>query len=111
MIKIVFEVNEEDLFEERLKEMYLENTNIGTNHFSVIFIGAIILKRQISLGKKEFIITKNKLDSKSIEIYDGIIGAIFNLAAFSETDKVKNKEDVAGGVQIKNFLEDGCFET
>lgn len=49
------------------------------------------LKSQIEKGNTEFVITPDKLDEKSKELYDHYIAQICALAAFSETDKKEEK--------------------
>jgi len=56
-------------------------------------IGFSQLNKQIEQGKTEFMVTPDKLDDKSMELFNNEIGEICVLAAFSETDKKDEKKE------------------
>lgn len=51
------------------------------------------LNKQIEQGKSEFVVTPDKLDDKSISMYNNELGDICMLAYLAETDKKEEKED------------------
>lgn len=88
MIKITFELSE-DFINEKAD---VNNFHKGLTETSalevlkdVMCFGA--LEKHIKSGTTEFVVTPDKLDEKSMCIYDMSIGQICALAAFSETDK------------------------
>ncbi|MCR5270536.1 MAG: hypothetical protein K6D91_05915 [Prevotella sp.] len=94
MIKILFEVSEDFIRESASPETATAKVKAGDgkNAIKALFdmIGFKQLKDQIDEGKTEFVVTPDKLDDKSKELYNNEIGEICLLAAFSETD---NKEE------------------
>lgn len=91
MVKITFEISEDFIRENANPESTSEKTKAteGKKAMKVLFdmIGFSQLEKQIDAGKTEFVVTPDKLDEKSIEMYNNEIGEICILAAFSETDK------------------------
>lgn len=96
MIKIVFEVSEDFVRENASPETAAAKMKAAPEGRAVKVMFDMVdfgqLKRQIDQGKKEFVITPDKLDERSKELYDNEIGEICMLAAFSETDKVGEKK-------------------
>ena len=97
MIKITFEVSEDFIRESANPESTTAKMKAaeGNKAMKVLFdmIGFGQLKKQIDEGKTEFVVTPDKLDDKSKELYNNEIGEICLLAAFSETDKQKKDEE------------------
>jgi hypothetical protein len=94
MIKITFEISEE--FLKKNSDLDSVTEKIKSNErdaLSALFdnIGFRQLETQVDKGKTEFIITPDKLDKKSSELYDLEIAKICMLAAFSETDNKKQE--------------------
>lgn len=93
MIKIMFEVSEDFIRENATPEAATAKMKAedGQRAMKALFdmIGFKQLEKQIDEGKTEFVVTPDKLDDKSKELYNNEIGEICLLAAFSETD---NKE-------------------
>lgn len=91
MIKIIFELSEEfiannaseETIDARMKEVN------GSKAMKVLFdmIGFQQLKKQVDAGKTEFVVTPDKLDEKSLHLYNNELGEICILAFMSETDK------------------------
>ena len=96
MIKITFEVSEDFIRESANPESVSAKMKEaeGNRAMKVLFdmIGFGRLKKEIEQGKKEFVVTPDKLDEKSMEMYNNEIGEICLLAAFSETDKKQDEE-------------------
>ena len=96
MIKITFEVSEDFIRENASSESATAKMAAaeGNKAMKVLFdmIGFGQLKKEVEKGKTEFVVTPDKLDKKSQELYDNEICEICLLAAFSETD---NKKDEA----------------
>ena len=96
MIKIMFEVSEDFIRENAKPETTTTKAEAGDgkNAIRALFdmIGFSLLKKQIDEGKTEFVVTPDKLDDKSKELYDKELGEICLLAAFSETDNKKEEE-------------------
>lgn len=96
MIKIVFEVSEDFVRENASPETAVAKAKAAPEGrlVKVMFdmMGFGQLKKEIDKGKKEFVITPDKLDERSKELYDNEIGEICMLAAFSETDKKDDEE-------------------
>ena len=93
MIKITFEVSEDFIRENARPEAVIANTESGGKKALKALFDAISLKyleKQVDKGKTEFVVTTDKLDDKSKELYNNEIGTICILAAFSETD---NKDE------------------
>ena len=97
MIKILFEVSEDFIRESASAEtatakMKAEN---GKYAMKALFdmIGFKQLEKQIDEGKTEFVVTTDKLDDKSKELYNNEIGEICLLAALSENDNKKEESD------------------
>lgn len=91
MVKITFEISEDFIRENANPESASEKIMAaeGKKTVKVLFdmIGFSKLKERIDAGKTEFVVTPDKLDEKSIEMYNNELGEICILAAFSETDK------------------------
>lgn len=91
MIKIIFELSEEfianNASEETIKAK-MEKAE-GPKAMKVLFdmIGFQQLKKQVDAGKTDFVVTPDKLDEKSLHIYNNELGDICILAFLSETDK------------------------
>ena len=64
-----------------------ENHNGDSAQFLVGLIGSTLLKREVEKGKKEFLVTEEKLDERSKSIYSNVLPGVCTLAAYSETDK------------------------
>ena len=96
MIKITFEVSEDFVRENASPEVATAKMKEaeGNKGMKVLFdmIGFGQLKKQIEEGKTEFVVTPDKLDKKSMELYNNEIGEICLLAAFSETDTKKEEK-------------------
>ena len=97
MVKIIFEVSE-DFIKENIKEetLYAKMKKAeGASALKILFdmVGFKQLDKQVSQGKTEFLVTPDKLDDKSKDMYEQEIGTICVLAAFSETDKVKKEAE------------------
>ena len=89
MIKITFEVSE-DFIRQNAHLPFDNMREANGKHvmkllFDLISFG--LLEKQLEKGKTEFVVTPNKLDDKSKDIYNNTIGEICLLAASSETDK------------------------
>ena len=67
----------------------------GDKAFRVLFnsIAFKQLQKQIEAGKTEFVVTPDKLDDKSMIMYNNELGDICMLAFLSETDKKNESED------------------
>lgn len=93
MIKITFELSEDFIEKNSSAERLSENMESDKNPLEAIkdFACFNTIKKQIEDGKTEFVVTPDKLDEKSMSIYNGYIGQICALAAFSETDKKEEK--------------------
>lgn len=94
MIKITFEINEYFIRENSDLDKALKSAK-DKDEVLVKLTDAIAFKKlnnQIKEGKTEFVVTEDKLDEKSMVIYNMAIGKVCILAAFSETDKVQNEE-------------------
>ena len=90
MIKITFEVSEDFIRENAKPEKTIAKAESdGKKALKALFdtISFKQLEKQVDEGKTEFVVTTDKLDSKSKELYNNEIGTICILAAFSETDK------------------------
>lgn len=91
MIKITFEVSEDFVNENLSHENAFAKISAadGKTAIQILFdiIGLRALKSQVDKGKKEFVVTPDKLDEKSMQLYDITLGNVCLLASFSETDK------------------------
>ena len=90
MIKITFEVSEDFIEKGTDPKKVASQMMVEGNHPMQVMLDMIgfgQLKKQIEKGKTEFVVTPDKLDEKSLEIYNHEIGEICLLAAFSESDK------------------------
>lgn len=106
MIKIIFELSEEfianNASEETIKAKMKEAE--GAKAMKVLFdmIGFQQLKKEVDAGKTEFVVTPDKLDEKSQDIYNNELGEICMLAYLSEHDsKEKTGEPAASDVDFK----------
>ncbi len=97
MIKITFEVCEDFIRESTSLETATAKMKTArcTTVLKTLFdmIGFKQLERQIDKGKTEFVVTPDKLDDKSKELYNNNIGEICMLAVLSETDDEKEESD------------------
>ena len=97
MIKILFEVSEDFIRESASPETATAKMKAedGERAMKALFdmIGFKQLEKQIDEGKTEFVVTPDKLDDKSKELYNNEIGEICLLAAFSETDNKKEESE------------------
>ena len=91
MIKITFEVSEDLIRENANPETAIAKMTAadGQNAARALFnmMAVMQLNNLLKQGKTDFVVTTDKLDEKSLKIYDAAIGEICVLAAFSETDK------------------------
>lgn len=90
MIKITFEISEDFINEkadlDKLPERLTASNALELFKNTVSFT---FIKEAIESGTTEFCVTPDKLDERSMEIYNQFIGDICALAAFSETDNKK----------------------
>lgn len=90
MIKITFEISEDFINEKvdknNLCERLNESSILKVMKDAMCFTA---IKNALKSGTTEFYVTPDKLDEKSMEIYNQSIGEICALAAFSEADKKK----------------------
>jgi len=97
MIKILFEVSEDFIRESASPETATAKIDAGDGKHAMkaLFdmLGFKQLENQIDEGKTEFVVTPDKLDDKSKELYNNEIGEICLLAVFSEIDKKKEKSE------------------
>lgn len=95
MVKITFEVSEDFIREGADSEKALAKAGEGKNAIRALFdvVGFKQIEDQLDKGKTEFIVTPDKLDDKSIDLYNREIGSICMLAAFSETDNAKKEAE------------------
>ncbi len=87
MIRVIFEFNEEVLDVENLLKGARENHDVNDARLLCGLIGSTLLKREVEKGKNEFLVTEEKLDEKSKNIYSNVLPGVCTLAAYSETDK------------------------
>ena len=91
MIKITFEVSEDLIRENANPETATAKITAadGQNAARALFdmMAFMQLNNLLEQGKTDFVVTTDKLDEKSLKLYDASIGEICVLAAFSETDK------------------------
>ena len=94
MIKILFEVSEDFIRESASPEIFMKAED-GKRAMKAFLdmIGFKMIEDQIDEGKTEFVVTPDKLDDKSKELYNNEIGEICLLAAFSETDNKKEESE------------------
>lgn len=90
MIKITFEISEGFIMEQadldNFSARMRESEPILALKDALCFTA---IKNAIKSGATEFCVTPDKLDKKSMEMYNQVIGEICALAAFSETDNKK----------------------
>lgn len=88
MVKITFELTEEFINENAEFAAPKEGTDakdvLRRLSFAMCFNA---LKRHVDAGKKDFVITTDKLDENSMLMYDRTIDNVAALAAFSVDDK------------------------
>jgi len=106
MIKITFEISEDFIAENAKAANALEkmkNSEGGNKPFAALLdmICFGILKKEVDKGTTEFVVTKDKLDDKSKELYDKTIPEICGLAAFSENDMKKDDEETENAPEIE----------
>lgn len=88
MIKIIFEINEEAISNENVeKKLEEKRGKMKAAAMLAYVVGISLLRKRVKEGLKEFTVKEEKLDDKSKEIYDNLIGTICSVASFSETDK------------------------
>lgn len=96
MIKIIFEVSEDFIRENGDIEVAKKKMESSKPEDMIkIFADSLVyrlLKDDIEEGKTEFIVTPDRIDGKSLELYNQIFGTVCALAHFSLTDKVQAKE-------------------
>ena len=97
MVKIIFEVSK-DLIANNASEETLNaqmKAAEGDKALRVLFnsIAFKQLQKQIEAGKTEFVVTPDKLDDKSMNMYNHELGDICMLAFLSETDKKEEKKE------------------
>ena len=95
MIKIIFEISK-DLIANNASEETREakmKAAEGDKALRVLFdfVAFTQLNKQIEEGKTEFVVTPDKLDEKSMNMYDRELGDICMLAYLSEIDKKEQK--------------------
>lgn len=97
MIKITFEVSEDFIRENANVDTTISKleTTKGLNSIRVLFdtIAYKQLEEQIDNGKTEFVVSQDKLDKKSMALYNNEISTVCMLAAFSETDIKEDSSD------------------
>lgn len=94
MVKITFELTEEFInenaeFKAPKKEDDAKEV-LRRLGFSMCFNA---LKKHVDAGKKDFVVTTDKLDEKSKLMYDNTIDDVAALAAFSVDDKKKSDKE------------------
>lgn len=94
MVKITFELTEEFInenaeFKAPKKEDDAKEV-LRSLGFSMCFNA---LKRHVDAGKKDFVITTDKLDESSMILYNRNIDDVAALAAFSVSDKEKSDKE------------------
>jgi len=87
MIRVIFEFNEEVLDVENLLKGARENHDVNGAQLLCGLIGSTLLKREVEKGKNEFLVTEEKLNEKSKDVYSNVLPGVCALAAYSETDK------------------------
>ena len=96
MIKIIFEVSEDFIRENGDIEVANQKMESSKPEDIIkIFADSLVysqIKDYLEKGKTEFIVTPDRIDGKSLVLYNNIIGIVCALAHFSVTDKVQAKE-------------------
>ena len=96
MIKIIFEVSEDFIRENGDIEVARQKMESSKPEDMLkIFADSLVynqIKDDLEKGKTEFIVTTDRIDGKSLKLYNNIIGTVCALAHFSVTDKVQAKE-------------------
>ena len=96
MVKVIFEISEDFIRESASPDTATAKMKAedGKNAMKALFdmMGFMQLKRHIDEGKTEFVVTPDKLDDKTMELYNNELGEICLLAAFSETDKKSDEK-------------------
>ena len=91
MVKIIFEVSKDlianNASDETIRAKMKASEGNEVLNVLVEMIGFKQIQKQIKEGKTEFVVTPDKLDEKSQEIYDCELAKICLLAALSEADK------------------------
>lgn len=90
MIKITFEISEDFIMEQADLDNF--SARMSASEPILALKDALCftaIKNAIKSGTTEFYVTPDKLDEKSMEIYNKSIGEICALAVFSETDNKK----------------------
>lgn len=97
MIKIIFEISKDLIANNASEETRKAKLDAaeGDKALRVLFdsIAFQHLNKKIEEGKTEFVVTPDKLDEKSMVMYDHELGDICMLAYLSEIDKKEEKED------------------
>ena len=90
MVKIIFEVSEDFIKQNADIKLMLEKTREGGQQEAVRGLMDVLcysaFQNCIKDGKSEFVVSTDKLDGKSMEMYNIMIGNICALAAFAEHD-------------------------
>lgn len=94
MIKITFEINEDFISENADVNKVIKRVKDKNDVLKCVtdVICFTKLDEQVKKGNTEFVVNKDDLDNTSKILYDSTISRVCVLAAFSETDKVQNKE-------------------
>lgn len=91
MVKITFEVSEDFIRENASPKLATEKMKAaeGDNAVKVMFdlISFSQMENMIDKGKTEFIVTPDKLDETSMQLWETEIPEICLLGVFSESDK------------------------
>ena len=96
MVKITFEVSEDFIRENAKKEVVTAKMKAaeGNKAMKVLFdlIAFGQMEKLIDEGKTEFTVTTDKLDEKSMDMWNNEIAEICLLGVLSEKDKEEKKE-------------------
>ena len=97
MIKIIFEISKDLIANNASEEtIHAKMEEAKDNKAIKVLFDSIAykqLKKQIDKGTTEFVVSPDKLDDKSINMYNNELGDICMLAYLAETDKKEEKED------------------
>lgn len=96
MVKITFEVNEDFIRENAKEEVVTAKMKAAEDNKAMKVLFDLIafkqMKELIDEGKTEFTVTTDKLDEKSMNMWNNEIAEICLLGVFSEKDKEEKKE-------------------
>ena len=97
MIKIIFEISKDLIANNASEEtIHAKMEEAKDNKAIKVLFDSIAykqLKKQIDKGTTEFVVSPDKLDDKSMIMYNNEWGDICMLAYLAETDKKEEKED------------------